>query len=461
MDLHEQNNFYQHSLEQLPEIHKTKEQIQQLLDLIDDEEDFVKKIVILRNKFNISRSDLANFDRSKRSSVYRAFDADIDGREVGRVGRPPILIENLETALIEKVKRLNIIGIYPDVDDLNILALQILNDNRPTEKRIDNIDSQYGYNFVARYDKVLKFTNPQLLDKDRALNCNKKVIEPFFKILGEKIIKSPPLPQLMGNTDEGSISQFKTKKKKRISIAGFEPFCQPDNKKGLIGASIMPFTCADGQSFPTCVLIDHATVPIELRLHSSPQLFFHPCHGWNTKEIFEQLFKLWIIPSINQKRKLLQLEHEPFYLFLDGHKSRENKNIFELAAQHNINLIIFPPHTTSILQPCDNGIFAVLKNNINFSSVLNLFHQDTAAQQRNQFAINLRQALHKSLSPQNIIHSYAITGLCPFNPSVVLTKIPDFPPIWAIKQIKDMDQYNLTRERGIGGKIITFDRKFL
>ncbi|KAA6392065.1 MAG: hypothetical protein EZS28_012407 [Streblomastix strix] len=68
----------------------------------------------------------------------------------------------------------------------------------------------------------------------------------------------------MSNADEGSISQFKTKKKKRISITGFESFCQSDNKKALIGASIMLFACADGYSFPTQYeneFVVHAELP--------------------------------------------------------------------------------------------------------------------------------------------------------------------------------------------------------
>ncbi|KAA6386181.1 MAG: hypothetical protein EZS28_018293 [Streblomastix strix] len=198
----------------------------------------------------------------------------------------------------------------------------------------------------------------------RARNSTKAVIEPYFIKVGEQFSLVVPFPHMIGSLDEATISQIASQRRQTVSFIDQESYAQPESKTGLIGASIIPFVTADGCAFPTCVLIDSARVPEELRLHSNPaQLFFYPCTGWNTKAIFIDLFKNWIIPSINMKRESLGLTEQPFFLFLDGHRSRENEDLFKLADQNNIVLIFYPSHTTHLLQPCDNGIFGTLRNN--------------------------------------------------------------------------------------------------
>ena len=51
----------------------------------------------------------------------------------------------------------------------------------------------------------------------------------------------------------------------------------------------------------------------------------------------------------------------PKLLIYDGHLSHITIEIVELAREHNIHIIVFPPQSTSFLQPLDVAVFKPVK----------------------------------------------------------------------------------------------------
>ncbi|KAA6321695.1 MAG: hypothetical protein EZS28_054521, partial [Streblomastix strix] len=179
--------------------------------------------------FNVNASSVAKYDLGIERDFYHAWKADKQGRQI----------------------------------DLNNIALEILNKDKKLNQKKEEIDRQFGYNFVRR-NKNLKFGYPEQLDNYRARNCTKQVLAPFYKLIGEKVIAKLPLPQMIGNLDEASISQIMQDRRLVVSMLDDNSYAQPDVQKGLIGASIVPFITADGSYFPYCVLLNSAKVPKEL-----------------------------------------------------------------------------------------------------------------------------------------------------------------------------------------------------
>ncbi|KAA6389817.1 MAG: hypothetical protein EZS28_014659 [Streblomastix strix] len=278
----------------------TQQQIHQYLSQLNPSGSIIQDLINVKFKFNIKTSCVAQYDTSLESSFYRALRQYRKGNQIQKQGRPKLLNDKMEIELIEWVKRLNQLGVYPYVQDLNYMAINLRNKYKNEENQLGSIDQTYGYNFVKRHSE-LKFGRSHNLDKMRARNCTQKVLAPFYIMLKELFGQYLPLPHFIGNIDESSISQFRGKSKLQISVIDDNAYSQPEQSTGIIGATIIPFITAVGSSFATCILLDAAKVPEELQMFTTQNLFFYPCGGWNTKDVFLDLFKSWIVPRGNKE----------------------------------------------------------------------------------------------------------------------------------------------------------------
>lgn len=77
--------------------------------------------------------------------------------------------------------------------------------------------------------------------------------------------------------------------------------------------------------------------------------------GYIDSEIYLQWFKDIFVPYSRASPE------RPVLLIVDGHESHINYEVAQYAIQHNIDVIVEPPHSSHFLQPCDM-IFKYLKN---------------------------------------------------------------------------------------------------
>jgi len=76
--------------------------------------------------------------------------------------------------------------------------------------------------------------------------------------------------------------------------------------------------------------------------------------GWVDQDIFMKWFAHFVKyakPSVEQ----------PHLLLLDGHISHKSLALIDMAREHGVIIIIFPPHTTYKLQPLDRVMYCPLK----------------------------------------------------------------------------------------------------
>ena len=88
----------------------------------------------------------------------------------------------------------------------------------------------------------------------------------------------------------------------------------------------------------------------------------HGClHGKSTNGYMdEELFLTWF-----EEIFVLGNSHvRPTLLMMGGHRSPISYNIIKRAVEENIKIILFPPHTTNVLQPLEVGLFRSLKANL-------------------------------------------------------------------------------------------------
>ena len=112
-------------------------------------------------------------------------------------------------------------------------------------------------------------------------------------------------------------------------------------------------------------------------------------------------------------------QKRPLLLLLDGHSAHHCPETIKLAAENNIVICALPPHTTHILQPLDRGCFAPLK--MAWKQECHEFYTKNPGRvvTRLDFTRLFAKAWYKAMTAQNIINSFKVTGVYPFNREVI------------------------------------------
>jgi DDE superfamily endonuclease len=80
--------------------------------------------------------------------------------------------------------------------------------------------------------------------------------------------------------------------------------------------------------------------------------------GWTDNHLGFEWFQKVFIPQASARR---DDPNDKILLILDGHGSHEAVKMIDLSEQHNIQILLLPPHTTHKLQPLDVGVFGPLQ----------------------------------------------------------------------------------------------------
>ena len=90
-----------------------------------------------------------------------------------------------------------------------------------------------------------------------------------------------------------------------------------------------------------------------------PVVYYSQPKAWMTTELFDNWFHNHFIPAVSNYLKELGLEGA--VLTMDNAPSHTKFSNLRSSADTKINCLFFPPNTTSILQPMDQGVLDTLK----------------------------------------------------------------------------------------------------
>jgi hypothetical protein len=115
----------------------------------------------------------------------------------------------------------------------------------------------------------------------------------------------------------------------------------------------------------------------------------------------------------------------PRLLIVDGHGSHVTLEFCEYALAHDIVLFCLPAHSTHLLQPLDVGLFSPLQHYYG-KAVDDHMRLTRTGIVKGTFLSFYNQARKQAYTPFNIKAAFRKTGIYPFNPDAVLTKV--LPP---------------------------------
>ncbi|XP_004205737.3 uncharacterized protein LOC101239844 [Hydra vulgaris] len=136
--------------------------------------------------------------------------------------------------------------------------------------------------------------------------------------------------------------------------------------------------------------------------------------GWMSSDIFIEWIKHFVRYS--------NCSHEsPVLSLLDSHKSHISVRAcyfcLDLAIQHGITMLSFPPHFTHKLQPLDRIVFGPLKRFYN-AACDNWMVTNPRPMTIYDIASIVREPYTKAFSLSNIQRGFQVAGIEPFNPEI-------------------------------------------
>lgn len=281
-----------------------------------------------------------------------------------------------------------------------------------------------GVNWIA--DKFLrrhpllksKIASPMSCDRVHAETPER--IQPWFDLYARIKEELQIEDKDVYNMDEKGAILGATQKTRSI-IPKYEKsyFSQPSNNKEL--ATVIECVSADGRALSSWIIFKGKFVQPSWTTHlkHDPHVHFAISDsGWTDNELgrmwIERLFDVQTREQANGRWRML---------IVDGHDSHVSTEVIEFACLKKIALLCLPAHLTQKLQPLDVSLFGPLseayKKNILKSSVNGAVHNITKPCFINFF----EDAKWKSFTTEHIRNSFALCGLLPFNPDIVLSTL--------------------------------------
>jgi len=283
----------------------------------------------------------------------------LTGKRLRAVGRPRVLGEEDERAFIEYARSANTPHEMRTISALRSHALDFRRNQNSDTTRTTPPSLGWAYAVLGRHDMTT--VAPRALASERFINPD--VVCKWLEVFRHITEDSEFTPHLLFNLDETAL-ELSHGRPLRIAATLNE-------QRPIVSAprghnehiTYLPITNAAGFAFPKILLLSGVLnfVPESAQENLTRVISFRINKGWMKTEIFYDIIMDYLTPAIRELRTQLGIPHAPAWILTDGHISRYNPYLLRALRNNNINLFIFPPHSTHLLQPLDVGVFAPLK----------------------------------------------------------------------------------------------------
>ena len=332
----------------------------------------------------------------------------------------------IEDALEKWALKMDEHGFPPRLDIFKAMAQELAEKN--AEQMGDPARAKLGQtwlpSFLNRHPKVSsKFGSN--LDRQRALAGSPGPIIDYFRKLKKVQKEYNFLPENTYNMDEKGFILGVSSRSKFVCKAGRRPpRVTQDGTCELI--TVIEAVSAAQFVLPPMVIYKGAGhyrgwyTELEESEGDGDAKFAYSPKGYTTNELgmeWLQHFDAWTSDRASEKFRLL---------LLDGHRSHYNLPFnCRYAYDHKIILMSYPGHSTHLLQPLDVGLFSPLQKA--YTKAASDFVRDTRTGiAKGTFWKLYRQAKRTAFSKENIKGAWRGTGIHPYNPDAVLTKLPGY-----------------------------------
>lgn len=396
---------------------------------------------------------------SERMKNKRASASLSKGRPPGINGRPPLLLHSEKEYIYSRIYNDCCRGVFHRMDWLQQLVSDINYIRSGDEIIIPMPSKRWAYEFVKDSSKLC-LRRPSITEKKRILACTRPNIERFYKLVASKFDEFNYPDALKVNIDETPLLIKRPYHSSVISTVEnlVRPVEPPPNF--IFKCTAVPVICSDGTFLCAAILFPIGYDVSVLQNHFRNNFVIYSTEkGSMTKEIFDKfmrdevftriglffgelfffvfesfIYLLFIyfillyffkIGVIQKKIQQLKGNINPVsaVIFLDGHSSRRNKQLWDDSRKLHIHAISSIAHSTHLTQALDRVVNARLKRLLqNARAVPTKSNWKTDFE---AFVLSVEDAIEESCLGKNIRSSFEKCGIVPYNPDCVLKEIPE------------------------------------
>ena len=293
------------------------------------------------------------------------------------------------------------------------------------EKKPATLPPGYCYTLAKRFE--IHATKPIIGEKDRNKAATTQTIQDFFNhTYTSKMAEGVP-EDMIFNADET-----------HAEIGNPEKVLVPEGAKGATSTNpfdknlhitaMVPLNAA-GDSIPPFIILPLKYLPKNMIpfIARNQVLIGGTSNGYMTDDAFEHWSKWFIQYIIDLRAERSYAKDQRAILFLDGHVTRNNKKVMQLFHNTHIDVIIFPPHLTHLIQPFDTTLARPLKKALKafaqtIYELLSKEEQSVTSLLRLAQVIAIIDACTVARTITNCRVAFKSCGLFPRNANEVLSK---------------------------------------
>jgi len=281
-----------------------------------------------------------------------------------------------------------------------------------------SISDQWHRKLLQRHPEI-KRVSARGLDRVRASAANVDTIQEYFELYRSLQQKYSISPQDTYNMDEkgfcmGAIQRSTVV----IPVTQRDAFLRQDGNREWV--SVIETISASGETLSSYIIFKavYQQSSWHQQLDSQSSKIATSSKGWTDNH----LGLLWLREHFEVETAKRQIG-EYRMLLLDGHESHCTLEFIDFCVQKKIILLVLPPHTTHLLQPLDVVIFSLLARYYS-AEIEEHSREKHYWLEKKDFIIYYQNARKKTLRESNIHSAWRATGLMPYNPQSVISKLP-------------------------------------
>ncbi|KAE8741495.1 hypothetical protein FOCC_FOCC012980 [Frankliniella occidentalis] len=276
-----------------------------------------------------------------------------------------------------------------------------------TKEQRAGIDWYHG--FRNRHPE-LSVRTPEGCSIARAMAFNRANVKLFFDKFAEVRERHPSFvdDSRIYNLDESCTSTVQNTRK-IIAPKGVKQVHQVKGAERGVSVTTCDIIGAYGTVLPPVHIFPRKKFVPDLMINCYPgALGLGNEKGYMTKETFPAVMSHFI-------KCTGATPNNPALLLLDNVESHFSTQTLDLAKNNGVTVLTFPPHCTHKMQPLDVGFFGPFK--AYYDAAVNTYLANNPACPPTIYRVAgfVNDALLKAATPLNIIKSFQVTGIVPFN----------------------------------------------
>jgi hypothetical protein len=318
-----------------------------------------------------------------------------------------------ESTLVERILCSDQRGLPVRADYIRQMANLLL--QKRSQDNTLTVGINWVYNFVQRHD-TLESKYTRKYDYQRAKCEDPTIIRDWFRLVRNMIAKYRIQDEDIYNFDETGFQMGVISTAKVITGSQGKPVSvQPGNREWVTSIECI---AANGWSLPPVIIFEGKVHISTWYSDDLPRDWVIALseNGWTDNQLGLKWLELFEQHTAYRTKGVYRL------LILDGHGSHGTPEFDLFCQEHSIITLCMPPHSSHLLQPLDVGCFAVLKRSYG-RQIEGYMRNGVNHIDKPDFLRAFKTARTEALTLANINSSFAATGLVPYDPDKVLSKL--------------------------------------